>query len=76
MNARMPAVFLGHGSPMMALAQTPYTRRLGELGKSLPKPKAVLCISAHWLTDGPWVTHMARPRTIHVFQRPMFLWSS
>jgi len=64
---RMPVIFIGHGSPMNAVRDTPFTRKLGELGKRLPRPKAVLCISAHWMTEGTWVTHMQNPKTIHDF---------
>lgn len=64
---RMPVIFIGHGNPMNALRDTPFTRKLGELGKRLPRPKAILCVSAHWMTEGTWVTHMGRPRTIHDF---------
>jgi 4,5-DOPA dioxygenase extradiol len=64
---RMPVVFIGHGNPMNAVRDTPFTRKLGELGRRLPRPKAVLCVSAHWMTEGTWVTHMSRPRTIHDF---------
>ena len=63
----MPVVFIGHGNPMNAVRNTPFTRKLGELGKRLPRPKAVLCISAHWMTEGTWVTNMRNPRTIHDF---------
>jgi 4,5-DOPA dioxygenase extradiol len=63
----MPVLFIGHGNPMNAIRDTPFTRRLKELGERLPRPKAVLCISAHWMTEGRWVTHMQRPRTIHDF---------
>jgi len=63
----MPVIFIGHGNPMNAVRDTPFTRKLGELGKRLPRPKAVLCISAHWMTEGTWVTHMSRPKTIHEF---------
>lgn len=61
----MPVLFLGHGSPMNALADNACTRRLVALGRELPRPKIILCISAHWETDAPSVTHMAQPRTIH-----------
>ena len=63
----MPVLFLGHGNPMNAIRQTCFTRTLGELGEQLPRPTAVLCISAHWTTRGTWVTHMAHPKTIHDF---------
>lgn len=64
---RLPALFIGHGSPLHALADNAYTRALGELARSLPRPKAVLAVSAHWDAPGPSLTHMARPRTIHDF---------
>jgi 4,5-DOPA dioxygenase extradiol len=64
---RMPVLFLGHGSPMNALADNAYTQRLNALGHELPKPKAILCISAHWQTHGTAITHMPQPRTIHDF---------
>lgn len=63
----MPVVFIGHGSPMNAIADNAFTQNLARLGKEIPKPKAVLCISAHWMTDGAYVTHMAQPKTIHDF---------
>jgi 4,5-DOPA dioxygenase extradiol len=63
----MPVLFIGHGNPMNAIRDTPFSRRLGELGTELPKPKGILCVSAHWMTDGTWVTHMRNPRTIHDF---------
>ncbi|MDP3859350.1 MAG: 4,5-DOPA dioxygenase extradiol [Stagnimonas sp.] len=63
----MPAVFIGHGSPMNALERNRYTEAWRALGAALPKPQAVLCISAHWLTRGLAVTAMAGPRTIHDF---------
>lgn len=64
---RMPVIFVGHGSPMNAIEENKFTRRLGSLGHELPRPKAILCISAHWLSAGTWVTSMANPRTIHDF---------
>ena len=64
---RMPALFIGHGSPMNAIDSNSYTRRLVELGAELPRPRAILVISAHWLTEGSWVTAMDRPKTIHDF---------
>jgi 4,5-DOPA dioxygenase extradiol len=67
--ARMPAVFLGHGSPMNALDDNAFTRAWRALGSALPRPRAILCVSAHWVTDGPVVTAMAAPRTIHDFGR-------
>jgi 4,5-DOPA dioxygenase extradiol len=63
----MPALFIGHGSPMNALEDNVYTRAWEQLGKSLPKPKAILAISAHWYTEGTAVTAMTAPPTIHDF---------
>ena len=64
---RMPAVFFGHGSPMNALEQNRYTETWRRIGASIPKPKAILCVSAHWMTRGTAVTAMDKPRTIHDF---------
>lgn len=52
---------------MNAIADNAYTRTLGALGARLPRPRAVLCVSAHWMTEGTWITHQAQPRTIHDF---------
>ena len=52
---------------MNALADNDYTRALGALGRELPRPRGIVCISAHWMTEGLWVTRMAQPRTIHDF---------
>jgi 4,5-DOPA dioxygenase extradiol len=64
---RMPAVFIGHGSPENALEENAFTRAWKDLARSLPRPKAILSISAHWLTEGTAVTAMPQPRTIHDF---------
>ncbi|MFI5350145.1 MAG: 4,5-DOPA dioxygenase extradiol [Elusimicrobiota bacterium] len=66
-SSRQPVLFLGHGSPMNAIEDNSFTRTLAKLGERLARPKAVLCVSAHWLTEGTRVTGMARPRTIHDF---------
>ena len=66
-EARMPVIFFGHGSPMNTLARNRYTEAWGKLGAMVPKPKAILAISAHWVTRGTAVTAMASPRTIHDF---------
>ncbi len=66
-NQRMPVLFLGHGSPMNALAEDSVAKTMTELGRALPKPKAILMISAHWMTKGTWVTSMQNPKTIHDF---------
>ncbi len=63
----MPALFIGHGSPMNALERNRYTEAWRALGSALPRPSAVLCISAHWQTRGLAVTAMPQPRTIHDF---------
>jgi 4,5-DOPA dioxygenase extradiol len=61
------AVFIGHGSPMNAIEDTPYSRAWKALGQTLPRPRAIACISAHWYTHGTLVTAMERPKTIHDF---------
>lgn len=66
-TSRMPAAFLGHGSPMNALDSNRYTTTWQGFGASAPKPRAVLVISAHWYITYTAVTAMARPRTIHDF---------
>jgi 4,5-DOPA dioxygenase extradiol len=66
-NKKMPVLFIGHGSPMNALASNDYTLMLNELGRTVPRPEAILMISAHWMTRGTWVTAMPKPRTIHDF---------
>ncbi|SOC15986.1 4,5-DOPA-extradiol-dioxygenase [Rhodobacter maris] len=65
---RMPLVFLGHGSPMNAIEDTPYARAWTRLGQSLPRPQAILVVSAHWMTQGTTLVDVsALPRTIHDF---------
>jgi len=64
---KMPVLFIGHGNPMNAITDTPYSRSWTELGKKLPRPKAILCISAHWLTNGTQVNVSPQPKTIHDF---------
>lgn len=66
-STRMPAVFLGHGNPMNAIERTPFHASWERLGKLLPRPKAVLCISAHWEAPGVRVTSSQQPETIHDF---------
>lgn len=63
----MPVLFVGHGNPMNAIEDNAFSRNWREVGKTLPKPKAILCISAHWETWGTLVTAMQQPRTIHDF---------
>jgi 4,5-DOPA dioxygenase extradiol len=67
MQALAPAAFLGHGSPMNALGTNRYSASWQALGHSVPKPRAILMVSAHWYIDATAVTAMARPRTIHDF---------
>jgi 4,5-DOPA dioxygenase extradiol len=62
-----PAIFFGHGNPLNALLRNQYTEAWSNIGNSLPRPKAVLCISAHWYLPGSAVTAMVQPRTIHDF---------
>lgn len=64
---KMPVLFLGHGSPMNAIEENEFVRGFRNAGKELPKPNAILCISAHWETRGTFVTAMEHPSTIHDF---------
>ena len=66
-GARMPVLFIGHGSPMNMVLENSFTRSLDALGKSLPRPRAVMVISAHWLTHGSFVGCMEKPRLIYDF---------
>src|SRR5689334_21894760 len=66
MNPLTPAAFLGHGSPMNALARNRYTEAWRVFGEAV-QPRAILAISAHWFINATAVTAMARPRTIHDF---------
>jgi 4,5-DOPA dioxygenase extradiol len=64
---RMPALFIGHGSPLNVVLKNEFTKHLSKLGKSLPGPKAIMVISAHWLTRGTHLTCMEKPRLIYDF---------
>lgn len=64
---KMPVLFLGHGSPMNAIEENEFVEGFRKVGKEIPKPNAILCISAHWETRGTWVTAMEKPKTIHDF---------
>ena len=64
---RMPALFIGHGSPMNTLESNDFTKAWAGMGRDLPRPRAVLVISAHWFIGATAVTAMAKPRTIHDF---------
>jgi 4,5-DOPA dioxygenase extradiol len=64
---KMPVLFIGHGSPMNIIADNAFTRHLNALGKHLPRPAAIMVISAHWLTSGTEVGCQSYPKTIHDF---------
>ncbi|MBC8018087.1 MAG: 4,5-DOPA dioxygenase extradiol [Verrucomicrobia bacterium] len=63
----MPALFVGHGNPMNAIEESVYVAAWRAAAASIPRPKAILCISAHWETEGTFVTSMPQPKTIHDF---------
>jgi 4,5-DOPA dioxygenase extradiol len=65
--SQMPAIFFGHGNPMNALQRNSYTERWATIGSAIPRPKAILCVSAHWYVPGAAVTINTSPRTIHDF---------
>jgi 4,5-DOPA dioxygenase extradiol len=67
--SKAPALFIGHGSPMNAIEDTPAARGWADIGARFPKPRAIVCVSAHWVTDGVRVMANAAPRTIHDFGR-------
>ncbi|RZL37340.1 MAG: 4,5-DOPA dioxygenase extradiol [Pedobacter sp.] len=64
---KLPVLFIGHGSPMNGIEDNEFSRTWSKFGKEIPKPKAVLVISAHWLTRGTYITAMPNPKTIHDF---------
>lgn len=64
---RMPVLFVGHGSPMNAIEENEFSVGWKTIGREVPKPRAILCVSAHWETRGTFVTAMEKPRTIHDF---------
>jgi 4,5-DOPA dioxygenase extradiol len=64
---KMPVLFVGHGSPMNAIEENQFVQGFRNAAKSIPKPNAILCVSAHWLTNGTKVTAMGMPPTIHDF---------
>ena len=64
---KMPVLFIGHGSPMNAIEDNQFSRTWHQIGETIPRPEAILCVSAHWETWGTAVTAMAQPRTIHDF---------
>jgi len=63
----MPSLFIGHGSPMNGIEDNEFSRTWSEMAKQIPVPKAVIVISAHWLTKGTSITAMDFPKTIHDF---------
>jgi 4,5-DOPA dioxygenase extradiol len=63
----LPAIFFGHGNPLNALQTNQYTSAWATIGQTIRKPKAILCVSAHWYIPGTFVTAMMKPRTIHDF---------
>jgi 4,5-DOPA dioxygenase extradiol len=66
-TSRMPVLFVGHGSPMYAIEENEFVQKWRNLGDELPKPKAIIAVSAHWETRGTQVTAMQNPKTIHDF---------
>ncbi|HEU4432199.1 MAG TPA: class III extradiol ring-cleavage dioxygenase, partial [Pyrinomonadaceae bacterium] len=64
---RMPAIFFGHGNPMNALQTNEWTKGWAAIGNTIPKPKAIVCVSAHWYLPATLVTAQDQPRTIHDF---------
>lgn len=66
-TTKMPVLFLGHGSPMNAIEENEFVAGFRNIAKSIPKPNAILCVSAHWETKGTFVTAMQNPPTIHDF---------
>ena len=67
MGKPMPAIFFGHGNPMNALQSNAWTKAWAAVGNGMPKPKAIVCVSAHWYLPATLVTAQERPRTIHDF---------
>ena len=66
-TAQMPAIFVGHGNPMNAIVDNRFTQGWESMAKQIPKPRFIVCISAHWETKGTKITYSASPRTIHDF---------
>lgn len=66
-SEKMPLLFVGHGNPMNAIEDNKYSRTWGKIGKEMVKPQAIVCMSAHWTTEGSFVTAMKMPKTIYDF---------
>ncbi len=66
-DKKLPVIFIGHGSPMNGIEDNNFSRRWKQIGEDISLPKTVLCISAHWLTNGTKITAMSQPQTIHDF---------
>lgn len=66
-SENMPVIFIGHGSPMNAIEDNEFSRNWKIIASYIPRPKAILCVSAHWVTDGSYVTSSEDPKTIHDF---------
>lgn len=64
---KMPVLFVGHGNPMNAIEENEFTKAWNKIGSTIPKPKSIICISAHWETRGTQITAMSLPPTIHDF---------
>lgn len=64
---RLPVVFVGHGSPMTAVEENPFSPQWSAAARNIPRPEAILCVSAHWLTEGSFAATTARPEAIHDF---------
>lgn len=67
MTGKMPLLFIGHGTPTNAIEINEFTKNWKRIAKKFPKPRAIVCISAHWLREGTAVLHVKRPKTIHDF---------
>ena len=67
MVEKMPTIFVGHGSPMNAIEDNEFSRGWRELAKKIPRPNAILCVSAHWFIPSSKITAMSNPKTIHDF---------
>ncbi|WP_449404253.1 4,5-DOPA-extradiol-dioxygenase [Flavobacterium solisilvae] len=66
-DVQLPVLFIGHGSPMNGIEDNEFSQKWAKLGREIPRPKAVLVVSAHWLTKGTHITAMENPKTIHDF---------